>query len=169
MLTEHKHSDRPDLKDAKNASFIHFGVESVLEAFDKWLESTKYPKSIKKRIAFVFTEISQNQSKHSADNQKNIIWIIDKYPILEIFSFNPIDENDKQQIHNEIHHHLQQSREEIKKENRKRIINGEKGTGLLQIKLKSESGPELYFTKVKNQINLILKTSIYVNNQNENG
>ncbi|MDA3911507.1 MAG: DUF6272 family protein [Bacteroidales bacterium] len=169
MWEESKHIEKPNLKDAKNASFIHFGEKSALEAFDKWLEDTNYPNSIKKRIAFVFTEIAQNQSKHSADKQKNKIWIIDKDSMLEIFSINPIDEKHIQLIEDEFRQYLQRSTEEIKKENRQRIISGEKGTGLLQIKLKSETGPELHFIKQKNQINFILKTSIYVNNQNENG
>jgi len=169
MPEKSKYRNKPNLKDTKNASFIHYGEKSVLEAFDKWLNNTRYPKSIRNRIAFVFTEIAQNQSKHSADKEKNIIWIIDKDTILEIFSINPIKETDKKLINFELNHFLQRSKEEIKKENRQRIINGEKGTGLLQIKLKSEIGPDLYFIKVKNQTNLILKTSIYVNNQNENG
>lgn len=150
------------LKEAKHASFVHFGEDSPLLFFDDWLKNTNYPNPIKKRIAFVFTEIAQNQRKHSIDKQKNIIWILEKKSELEIFSFNPVNEGQKQNITEEFTSHLQQSEEAIKKENRKRIMNGEKGTGFIQIKLKSSAEPIISFSEHKNQINFLLKTSIYV-------
>lgn len=152
------------LKTAKHASFVHFGEDSSLSLFDQWLNDTSYANPIKKRIAFVFTEIAQNQRKHSIDKQKNIIWIIEKKSEIAILSFNPISEEQKQNITEEFSKYLQQPKEEIKKENRHRIMSGEKGTGFIQIKLKSSTEPIISFSEHKNQINFLLKTSIYVNN-----
>ncbi len=168
MRASNQHSTMHTLlKEAKHASFVHFGEDSPLLLFDHWLNETSYAKKIKKRIAFVFTEIAQNQSKHSIDKRKNIIWIIEKKFEIEIFSFNPINKQQKQSITEEFTNYLQQSEEKIKKENRQRIMTEDKGTGFIQIKLKSSTEPEISFSKHKNQINFLLKTSIYVHNQNE--
>lgn len=120
----------------------------------------------KKRLLYVFTEISQNISKHSSSISDSLLLVFhnktNSDSTITIISHNPISNIDVEKITCEKNIFEHNTTSQIKQEIRNRIISGKTGTGLLNISIRSSKKPNLKIIELKSQRYLNLKTEINV-------
>jgi hypothetical protein len=140
-----------------------------IQIFESYIDNiSKIDTKQRKRLLYIFTEISQNINKHSSSISDSILLVFhnktNSDSIITIISHNPISNIDVEKITCEINIFENNTTSQIKQEIRNRILSGKTGTGLLNISIKSSKKPNLKIIELKNQKYLNLKTEINVKN-----
>lgn len=150
---------------------LHFDKDfnDSIKIFESYLDKiSKIDTKQRKRLLYIFTEISQNISKHSFSVSNSILLVfynkLNSDSTITLISHNPISKIDVEKITGEINIFENSTTTQIKQEIRNRILSGKTGTGLLNVSIKSTKKPNLKIIELKNQKYLNLKTVINVKN-----